>query len=310
MNTLAAKYFPGFSQQFIEVEPGIKINTLSAGNGKEAILFLHGHPENYLIWRNIAPQLTENYRVVVTDLRGYGDSSKPEGLADHSNYAKRVMANDQVKVMQTLGIDQFHVISHDRGSRVAHRLIIDHKDKVLSCTLMDILPTYDMYEQTNREFASKYWHWFFYIQPKGFAETFLATNPEYFIRTNLLKKATGDAVKSMFPEDVLADYIRCYADPACLHGISEDYRASNTIDLEHDKADRDKPIETPLLVLWGANGVVGNIWDVLAGWQKLANNVSGFAVKDCGHFVPEEQPQIVYQAITDFLAKQTRLLPA
>lgn len=303
MNSVAKKYFPEFRQEFIEVQKDIQINTLVAGDSKEAILFLHGHPESYLIWRGIAPHLTKDYTVVLTDLRGYGDSSKPEGLENHSNYSKRVMAQDQVKVMQKLGFEKFHLVSHDRGARVAHRLILDFKEMVKSCTMMDILPTYDMYEQTNKEFATKYWHWFFYIQPKPFPETFLGSNPDYFIRRNLLNKATSDAIKDMFPEDILQEYIRHYCDPACVHAISEDYRASNSIDLEHDKLDRDKTIQTPLLVLWGANGVVGNIWNVLDGWKKFASNVEGFGVKDCGHFVPEEQPKVVYKALIDFLEK-------
>jgi len=300
---IAKKYFPEFEQKMISVEDDIEINTLVGGNGSEVILLLHGHPESYLIWRGIASKLAQNYTVVLTDLRGYGDSSKPEGLEDHSNYSKRVMAKDQVTVMEKLGFGKFHIVSHDRGARVAHRLIIDHKEKVKTCCMMDILPTYDMYEQTNREFATKYWHWFFYIQPKPFPETFLGSDPDYFIRRNLLNKATGDAVKEMFPEDVLQEYIKHYSNPACVHAIAEDYRASNTIDLEHDELDRDKTIKTPLLVLWGANGVVGNIWNVIDGWKRFASNVSGFGVPNCGHFVPEEQPTITLEAILEFLKK-------
>jgi haloacetate dehalogenase len=300
---VAKKYFPEFEQQLLAIGDNVKINTLVGGEGKEAILLLHGHPESYLIWRGIASILAKKYTVVVTDLRGYGDSSKPEGLNDHSNYSKRTMALDQVKVMEKLGIDKFHLVGHDRGARVAHRLILDHSQKVLTCTMMDILPTYDMYEQTNREFATKYWHWFFYIQPKPFPETFLGSDPDYFIRRNLLNKATGDAVKEMFPEDVLQEYIRHYSNPSCLHAICEDYRASNTIDLEHDEIDRERIIETPLLILWGKDGVVGNIWNVLEGWKRFANNVSGFGVKNCGHFVPEEQPKIVLDALLEFFEK-------
>lgn len=200
---------------------------------------------------------------------------------------------------KVLGSKNFHIISHDRGSRVAHRLILDHTEKVYTCTFMDILPTYDMYEQTNREFATKYWHWFYYIQKVGFPEKTLGADPELFIRTNLLNKI-GPAAQERFPEDVLQDYIRCYSDPACVHGISEDYRAANTIDLEHDEKDRDRTIETPLLVLWGANGVVGKIWDVLEGWKKYASDVQGFGVKECGHFVPEEQPEVCLEAVLKF----------
>lgn len=295
-------YFKGFERMVIDTGD-VKINTLVGGEGKEVILLLHGHPESYLIWRDIAPKLAEKYTVVATDLRGYGDSSKPRGLPDHSNYSKRVMALDQVQVMEKLGFTKYHIVGHDRGARVCHRLMLDHPQKVLTCTMMDILPTYDMYKNTNQEFATKYWHWFFYIQPYDFPERFLGSDPEYFIRNNLLKKATPQAQKN-FPEDVLQEYIRHYSDPATVHGISEDYRASVGIDMEHDIVDRATKIKTPLLVLWGANGVVGNLWDVLQGWKDLAVDVSGFGVEDCGHFVPEEKPEIVLEAMLDFFEKR------
>lgn len=295
-------YFKGFERMLIDTGD-VKIHTLVGGEGKEAILLLHGHPESYLIWRDIAPRLAEKYTVVATDLRGYGDSSKPKGLPDHSNYSKRVMALDQVHVMAKLGFTRYHVVGHDRGARVAHRLMLDHPEKVLTCTMMDILPTYDMYRDTNQEFATKYWHWFFYIQPYDFPERFLGSEPEYFIRNNLLKKASPQAQKN-FPEDVLQEYIRHYANPATVHSICEDYRASVSIDMEHDIADRATKIKTPLLVLWGANGVVGNLWDVLQGWKDLALDVSGFGIEECGHFVPEEQPEIVLNALLEFLKRK------
>lgn len=298
-----ADYFKGFERKMIDVGDGVQINTLIGGSGEEVVLLLHGHPESYLIWRDIAPTLAQKYTVIATDLRGYGDSSKPKGLSDHSNYSKRVMAQDQVSVMQKLGFEKFHIIGHDRGARVCHRLMLDHPEKVLTCSMMDILPTLDMYEQTNCEFATKYWHWFFYIQAYDFPERFLGADPEYFIRNNLLKKATPEAQKN-FPDDVLQEYIRHYSDPATVHGISEDYRASASIDLEHDKQDRPYTIKTPLLVLWGANGVVGNIWNVLEGWQKYACDVQGFGVPDCGHFVPEEKPKIVLEALLKFLEEK------
>jgi len=296
-------YFKGFEHKMVDVGDGIEINTLIGGCGEEAILLLHGHPESYLIWRDIAPMLAQKYTVIATDLRGYGDSSKPQGLSDHSNYSKRVMAQDQVNVMQTLGFSKFHIVGHDRGARVCHRLMLDHPEKVLTCTMMDILPTLDMYEQTNQEFATKYWHWFFYIQAYDVPERFLGANPEYFIRNNLLKKATPEAQKN-FPEDVLQEYIRHYSNPATVHGICEDYRASVGIDLEHDKQNRPFTIKTPLLVLWGANGVVGNIWNVLEGWQKYASDVQGFGVEACGHFVPEEKPKVVLHALLKFLEEK------
>jgi len=292
-------YFSEFEHLHVNLDD-VSINTFVGGEGEEAILLLHGHPESYLIWRDIAPKLAKKYRVVVTDLRGYGDSSKPKGLLDHSNYSKRVMARDQILVMQKLGIPTFHVVGHDRGARVAHRLILDHAEKVLTCTMMDILPTYDMYEQTNCEFATKYWHWFFYIQKYDFPERVLSADPAFFIRFNLLNKI-GPAAQTRFPEEVIQEYIRHYSDPACVHAICEDYRASASIDLEHDLHDRDRRITTPILALWGANGVVGKLWDVLEGWKKFADDVSGFGITDCGHFVPEEQPEVCIKALLNFL---------
>lgn len=297
---LAQKYFPGFSNKLIDVGENVKINTLIGGCGKEAILFLHGHPKNYLTWRFIAPKLTTQYTVVLIDLRGYGFSTKPRGLADHSNYSKRTMANDAILVMAKLGFNKFHLVGHDRGARVCHRLILDHPEKVTSCTLMDILPTYDMYHDTNQEFATKYWHWFFYIQNNGLPEKLLAGNADFFIRFNLQLKI-GPKARNKFSEDVLQEYINCFSNPMTVHGISEDYRASATIDLKYDLVDKDTIIQTPLLVLWGKDGVVGKIWDVLANWQKHAKNVTGFGVPECGHFVPEEQPDIVLKALKDFL---------
>lgn len=297
---LDEKYFPEFKQMFLEVEPGIKINTLVGGEGKEAVLLLHGHPETHLIWRFMTPSLTKKYQVIITDLRGYGDSTKPEGLDDHSNYSKRTMANDQIKLMKKLGFDKFHVIGHDRGARVLHRMIIDHPKKILSCTLMDIVATYDMYKETSEEFATKYWHWFFYIQGKGFPETALSADPERFINYNLNLKI-GPSARKRFPKEILDEYTRCFSDYMTVHGICEDYRASATIDLVYDEKDRANKIEVPLFVMWGKNGVVGKLWDVLAKWKELATNVKGFAVPNCGHFVPEEQPEIVTEKVLCFM---------
>ena len=299
---LAKEYFHGFTNKLMDVGNNIKINTFVGGQGKEAILLLHGHPENYIMWRFIAPILAKKYTVVLTDLRGYGDSSKPKGLPDHSNYSKRVMATDQVTVMEQLGFSRFHLAGHDRGARVCHRLLMDYPEKVKTCTLMDILPTYDMYRDTNQEFATKYWHWFFYIQPDGLPEKLLSAAPDFFIRFNLQRKI-GPKARERFSEDVLQEYIRCFSNPMTVHGISEDYRASATIDIKYDLLDRNKIIKVPLLVLWGANGVVGNLWDVLAGWKARANNVTGFGVPECGHFVPEEQPEIVLEAMLNLLNK-------
>lgn len=303
MRDIDQKYFPEFRMLQVKVEDGIFINTFIGGEGagKEAILLLHGHPETHLIWRFMTAELIKKYVVVITDLRGYGDSSKPEGLPDHSNYSKRALADDQVKVMEYLGYDRFHVAGHDRGARVLHRMIIDYPAKVISCTLMDIVSTYDMYKETSQEFATKYWHWFFYIQGKGFPEKCLCADPAGFINYNLNLKI-GPSARKRFPKDVLDEYVRCFTEEE-VHGICEDYRASATIDMDLDEQDRKKTIKVPLLLLWGADGVVGKLWNVMEKWQPLAETVEGYPIENCGHFVPEEQPEKVLEHMIAFLEK-------
>ncbi len=302
MNAIDEKYFPGFRQMMIETAPGVKINTFVGEERGEPLLLLHGHPETHLIWRFLTPELRKKYTVVMTDLRGYGDSGKPAGLPDHSNYSKRVMADDQVAVMRAMGYERFHAAGHDRGARVLHRMVIDHPGKVAGCVLMDIVATWDMYRETNEEFAKKYWHWFFYLQGGGFPEAALSADPARFIDYNLNLKI-GPAARAQFPPDVLAEYTRCFSDPAAVHGICEDYRASAGIDMELDEPDRARRIAVPLLLLWGKNGVVGKLWDVMDKWSRLANDIEGCAISDCGHFVPEEQPQQVLDALLPFLEK-------
>lgn len=296
-----ADYYKYFKNRKFDVGDGVTINTYIDGKGDEAVLLLHGHPESAVMWRFIAPKLAENYVVVVPDLRGYGESSKPEGEADHSTYSKRRMARDNALIMEKLGFDKYHIAGHDRGARVCHRYVLDYPERVKSCTLLDIISTYDTYAKTDRAFATKYWHWFYYIQPDGLPEKTLSADPDFFIRFNLTRKI-GPAGRKNFPEDVLAEYIKYYT-PDCVHAIAEDYKAAATIDLEHDAPDREKKFDTPLLVLWGANGVVGSLYDVIECWKPLASNVEGFAVQECGHFVPEEQPEVVLKAMRAFLEK-------
>ncbi|MDR1826967.1 MAG: alpha/beta hydrolase [Methylobacteriaceae bacterium] len=298
--TILQKYFPGFREVRVDVG-GVGIHTLVGGSGPEAVLLLHGHPESALMWRLVAPKLAEKYTVVAPDLRGYGMSDKPSGLPDHSNYSKRVMAADQIAVMDHLGIDAVHVAGHDRGARVAHRLLLDHAERVKSATLIDIVSTWDAYALTGREFATKYWHWFFYTQPYDFPEVFLGSHPEYFIHSNLAKKV-GPSARANFPDDVMAEYVRYYSDPANVHAIAEDYRAAAGIDLIHDEPDRAHKFATPLLLLWGANSVVGGLYDVMDLWRRLALDVSGHAVPECGHFVPEEKPDVVIDELQRFVA--------
>ncbi len=272
------------------------INLLKGGNGYP-ILLLHGYPQTHVMWHKVAPHLAQDFTVVVTDLRGYGDSSKPEAEADHASYAKRVMAQDQVEVMQQLGYPEFYVVGHDRGARVAHRMALDYPQRIKKLAVLDIVPTYELYATTDQEFATAYYHWFFLIQPHPLPETLIGANPEYFLRTCLERWSKNF---SAFTPEALAEYIRCFSQPETIHATCEDYRAAASIDLVHDQADLNQKIMCPLLILWGSQGIIGRKYNVLEMWRTRAENVIGEAIAS-GHFLPEEAPEATYQALYKFL---------
>lgn len=266
-----------------------------------AILLLHGFPQTHFIWHRVVASLVERYSVVCPDLRGYGDSAKPAGLADHSNYAKRAMAQDMVEVMQVLGYERFHLVGHDRGGRVAHRLALDHPERVDKLCLIDIAPTLTMYEHTDMAFARAYFHWFFLIQPAPLPETLMAPCASLMLTSFLTRWGAGTHAYS--PE-ALSEYERCWTTPAGLHASCEDYRASASIDLEHDrKSEREgDKIDSPLLVLWGENGVIHKLFDPLSNWrEKTRATVEGKALP-AGHYIPEEVPQRLLRELLPFLA--------
>jgi len=238
---------------------------------------------------------------VACDLRGYGESSKPQGAPDHANYSKRAMAADMVAVMQSLGFATFRVLAHDRGARVAHRLALDHPQAVERMALLDIAPTLAMYEQTSDTFARAYWHWFFLIQPAPLPERLIEADPAAYVRDVMGKRSAGLAP---FDPRALAEYQRCLALPGAAHGICEDYRAAATIDLEHDRVDRDagNRLALPLMVLWGEQGVVGRCFDPLKEWQRVAADVQGGALP-CGHYIAEEAPDRLLERVLPFLAQ-------
>jgi len=293
--------FPGFERRLIEVEAGVQINAVVGGAGP-ALLLLHGHPQTHAIWHKVAPVLAQHFRLVIADLRGYGDSSKPAGEADHGNYSKRVMALDMRRVMASLGHQRFAVLAHDRGARVAHRLAADHGEAVSRVALLDIAPTLAMYEQTSEAFARAYWHWFFLIQPAPMPERLIEADPAAYIREVMGRRSAGLAP---FDPCALAEYSRCIALPGAAHGMCEDYRAAAGIDLEHDRADREagRKLAMPLLALWGAEGVVQRCFDPLAEWRKVADDVRGQALP-CGHYVPEEAPEALLAQVLPFLLNQ------
>ena len=288
--------FSGFERRRIQVS-GASINLVHGGQGP-ALLLLHGYPQTHCIWHRIAPRLAQKFTVVAADLRGYGDSSKPTGLPDHSNYSKRALAQDQVEVMQALGHETFFLVGHDRGGRVAHRLALDHPRRVNKLAVLDICPTRTMYARTDHAFARSYFHWFFLTQPAPFPETLIGADPGYFIRYQMGRRHGGLQV---FAAEAMAEYLRCFSDPAAIHASCEDYRAAESIDLEHDAADAERKIACPLLALWGKHGVIEQQFDCLADWRAVAHDVRGQAL-DCGHYLPEEQPDEVARQLEGFLA--------
>jgi haloacetate dehalogenase len=286
--------FPHFARRKVKAS-GATINLVTGGQGPP-VLLLHGYPETHAMWHKVAPTLAHDYTVVCADLRGYGDSSKPKARRDHSSYSKRAMAKDMVEVMQALGHERFHVVGHDRGARVAHRLARDHGPRVLSLTVMDISPTLTMYEGTTQAFATAYYHWFLLIQPAPLPEKMLAALGPLYVLKRLGRSAGG---LRHFPTAVRREYLRAW-DEGAIHGSCEDYRAAATIDLEHDRADLRRKIRMPVLVLWGKHGVIERLFKPIEDWQEISTDVRGRAL-DCGHFLPEERPVEVLRELRRFL---------
>ncbi len=275
----AAPFLDGF--RLIDAALGNGITVRAAIGGKEPpLLLLHGHPANPCHLAQGGPRLAEHFTIVAADLRGYGDSSKPAGGEEHIAYAKRSMAQDQVTLMRGLGHRRFGVAGHDRGGRVAHRMALDHPDAVSRIAVIDIAPTATMYARTNKEFATRYFWWFFLIQPAPLPERMIGADPEMFLRKHIdgQVKTPGATEPAAF-----AEYLRCYNVPATRHAICEDYRAAATIDLDHDAQDADAPCHRAAAgAIWGKLGTVGALYDVLDTWREKATNVTGRAF-DCGH---------------------------
>ena len=276
----------------------MSISAMVGGQGP-ALLLLHGHPQTLAIWHKVAPMLAQHFTVVAADLRGYGDSSKPQGGSDHVAYAKRSMAQDMVALMQHLGWARFQVLAHDRGARVAHRLGMDHPQAVRQMALLDVAPTLAMYTQTSEAFARAYWHWFFLIQPQPMPERLIQADPAAYVTEVMGNRSAGLAP---FDPRALAEYQRCLALPGAAHGLCEDYRAAASIDLVHDREDMalGRRLEMPVLVLWGEQGVVQRCFDPLKEWQNVATQVSGQALP-CGHYIAEEAPDALLAQVLPFL---------
>jgi len=294
-------FFAGFKREQIKTS-GATINVVHGGKGSP-VLLMHGIPETHLLWRKVAPVLAQNFTLVITDLRGYGDSSKPPGGADHFGYSKRAMAQDQVEVMQHLGFPKFAVVGHDRGGRVAHRMALDHAERVTRLAILDIVPTYKCYQTVNQDFATVFFHWFLLVQPPPFPETMLGNSAELFLKYMLFRLG-GEALREGLPEWVdqpaYNEYLRCFRDPAAIRALCEDYRAAASIDLAHDKEDLNRKIECPFLVLWSEKGPFHRMYDVLQTWKERSSQVSGKALPT-GHFLPEQVPDQLIAELKPFL---------
>jgi len=289
----SAKFFPGFKPFTVKTSSGVTINGVIGGSGPP-VLLIHGAPVNLAGWRKMAPELAKKYTVVATDLRGYGDSDMPDGGKNHENYSKRSMAQDQVDVMSQLGFERFHVVGHDRGGRVGHRLAIDHLDRVITLTVMDIQPTLYLYDHVDRRFAEAYWFWFFLTAPAPVPETFIAGNPGFFMNASFFGK------RDLVEDAAFENFVRTMSRKGAAHAQCEDYRAAATIDLEHDRADLDKKLTMPLLVLWGDENLLNKNVDIVSIWKERATDVRGHGMPS-GHWMPEEIPDLLIKEVSVFI---------
>jgi haloacetate dehalogenase len=274
---------------------GITLKGVTGGNGPP-LLLLHGYPQTHVMWHKAAPLLERHFTLIIPDLRGYGASSKPPTTADHAPYSKRAMAQDMVHLMTHFGYDQFAIVAHDRGARVAHRLGMDHPNRVTKMTLLDIAPTREMYANTTDGFARAYWHWFFLIQDAPFPENMIAANPRAYVHK---KCGAWSAGASPIASEAMAYYVQAFEDPATIHACCEDYRAAASIDIAHDNADGDRKLTAPLQVLWGAHGAIEAHFDCLALWRQRAENVIGHRLP-AGHYLAEEVPEMVVRDVLAF----------
>lgn len=289
----------GFARRTVDAE-GVRVNVRLGGDGPP-LLLLHGYPQTHLVWHRVAPLLADRFTVVMTDLRGYGDSDKPASDDRHAPYAKRAMARDQYLVMRELGFDSFAVAGHDRGGRVGHRLALDHPEAVTALCALDIVPTRYAFEHADAEFALGYHHWFFLAAGNGIPEHLIGQDPDFWVRTRMNARHHGG---TPFSPAAVDEYVRCFRDPAAIHASCEDYRAAASIDLEHDRADAGRRLECPVLLLWGRHGFVGRHYDVPRAWSGYARGVRGHAL-DCDHYVPEEAPEATARHLRAFLGADT-----
>lgn len=289
--------FPGFQQHRAKLS-GAEINFRRAGDGPP-LLLLHGYPQTHAMWHAVAPRLAQRFTVIAADLRGYGDSSKPASGGDHAGYAKRAMANDMIELMAALGWRKFAVAGHDRGGRAAYRMALDHPEAVTKLAVLDIVPTHTVWTNMDWKVALSTYHWLFLAQPDGLPERLIGLDPAYYLRETLRRWA---APGFTFAPEAMAEYLRCFADPASIHGACEDYRAGASLDVQHDEQDVGRRrIGCPVLVVSSQLYLARRSADVLGAWRPWASDLRGHTISGCGHFVAEEAPEETLKALEAFL---------
>ncbi len=290
--------FEGFERERFDHD-GVEIDYVTAGEGTP-LLLLHGFPQTKAMWALVAADLARDHAVVAADLRGYGDSSKPENGPDSANYSFRAMANDQIALMRSLGHAQFHVVGHDRGGRTVHRMALDHPDSILSMTVMDIVPTRTIFFEGGAEAAHAYYHWYFLSQPSPLPETLIAPDPDFYFETCL--SGWGPDGIGAFPAEALAEYRRCWRDPDAIRAMCADYRAAWLVDTVLDAADSEKKITCPTLALYGESGLMARQFDVPGEWRRTCTDVAGRAIRG-GHFFVDTAPDDTIAALRTFLGR-------
>lgn len=288
---------PGFERRPVQTREGTVL-ALTAGEGP-AVLMLHGDPQTHLCWHHQAARLAERHSVVLTDLRGRGESHMPDGKAGHETYAKRTLAAEQLEVMQALGHDRFSVVGHDRGARVGRRLALDHPDAVTRLVVMDIVPALDFYDKLTAEIAQDYFYFVFLTQDRPIPESLIAGDPRGFMRLIL----TGLSDKPV-PYDPRAFeiYLASASRAEAVAAMCACFRAGFHLDRLHDAEDRTqgKRIACPTLVMWGRHGVVGRHFDLPTIWSRWCAEPI-FRPMPTGHFIPEEAPDQVLFELRAFL---------
>jgi haloacetate dehalogenase len=291
--------FERFDKAQIETS-GTTINLVHGGDGPP-VLLLHGYPQTHVMWHKVVPMLADRFTVVAPDLRGYGDSGKPPSDGGLDVYCKRTSAEDQVEVMAELGFESYHVVGHDRGARVGHRMALDHPKRVKSFTSLDVVPSQAAFEAMDADLSFAWFHWHLMRQPAPIPETLIGNSAKTYLDF-LLESWT--AVDGAITEEAYSEYLRCFSNPETIRGTCMDYRAIE-LDLQHDEADRSRKVTCPVLVLWAGNMAKRPGWQIgarlnmLDTWRERATDVRGGPI-DCGHFLPEEAPKEVVSALLGF----------